>query len=76
MSPVLYIVLATFFIGSGQVRELTIKCRSWDCVEAIRAHEHESRALTRLRVWKVDEFGLLNVSSMPVWPPIIDDQIQ
>ena len=69
-----YVVLLTFFLSAGHTQELKVKCPDMACVERVRAAEPESILLSRLRVWREDEFVLLPVSDKPINPPIIDDQ--
>lgn len=66
----IYTVILTFALVTGQVKEYAKTCPGLPCVAAIMVAAKESQALARLRVFR-GEPGLM-ISSNSVFPPLVD----
>lgn len=64
-----WFVLLTFLVN-GHVREKTVTCPTWECVEEIRAHLRPP--LARLQVWQSGDYARPAGIGM-IWPPCLDE---
>jgi hypothetical protein len=69
-----FVILLTFMLGPGNSAHgnRVIRCPDWACVEKIMAHTHESRLLSRLRVF-TEENAYLTQFGFTVYPPMLDE---
>lgn len=66
-----FVILLTFATGPSHVasRQQIIQCRDQACVENVLTHAPESRALSRLRVFRAEDYGN---GSKPLFAPLQD----
>ena len=68
-----YVVVLTFLSAiAGHPKQAVVPCPTAVCAHEFMEHAHESRLLSRLRVWKAEEFAPLPLGDSYVWPPIVD----
>jgi hypothetical protein len=72
-----FIVVLMFLSGlSGHPQQQVVRCPDIPCIARFQAHAHESRLLSRLRVWEAADYAPLSVGDAHVWRPFIDEQYQ
>ncbi len=68
-----FVVVLTFLSGiAGHPHQETIQCSTPVCVGRFIEHAHESRRLSRLRVWEAGDYAPLSLGDAHVWPPFVD----
>lgn len=68
----IYAVVLTFALGS-HVEDVTRTCPDLLCVAAVMVRAPEIAGLSRIRVFRGAP-GLLSVSGLSVFPPILDER--
>ncbi len=68
-----FVVVLTFLAGiGGHPQQIVAECPDAACADRFMEYAHESRRLSRLRVWEAGDYAPLSVGDAHVWPPFVD----
>ena len=70
-------MLVSFLISTNNIETQTHYCKNIECVHTLQTQAQHDTYVSRLRVWKDDDYSPLDSSNTTfLWPPFIDEQYQ